>query len=179
LLKNIEESTELIQKNEDETTSTRHRKQEEYTKTSMKRSERRNLRIKKDLRTYVSGFVLKSEDSYLTTSYFQVEDRISGGRFFKFTGNENPTNVLAHELFNCLTHHSYVISGGEYMLVDSQGSIKKLTDPEFHSNVADGNGNYGKSNNTGEGDLGVDGMNTFLANHVCGEICKCLTLDEQ
>jgi hypothetical protein len=129
--------------------------------------------------TYVRGFVLKSEDSYLTTSYFQVEDRISGGRFFKFTGNENPTNVLAHELFNCLTHHSYVISGGEYMLVDSQGSIKKLTDPEFHSNVADGNGNYGKSKNTGEGDLGVDGMNTFLASHVCGEICKCLTLDEQ
>jgi hypothetical protein len=69
-------------------------------------------------------------------------------------------------VMQALSHFSYHISGGQFVLCDLQGGIYGdsvvLTDPVILSR--------GKS--YGVTDLGPRGISTFFSNHVCNEFCK-------
>ena len=91
----------------------------------------------------------------------------------KFSNNELLRNNLSTEIFDCLTHHSYFQSSEMRMLVDVQGSTMKLTDPQFNTHVLR-NGEYGREENHGEGDLGEDGMDTILKGHECKDLCRSM-----
>ena len=71
-----------------------------------------------------------------------------------------------HRAMQALSHFSYHISKGEYVLCDLQGGIYSnsvvLTDPVILS----GTNEYGPS------DLGPEGISNFFGHHKCNEFCK-------
>ena len=68
-------------------------------------------------------------------------------------------------VMQALSHFTYHISNGQYLLCDLQGGIYRdgviLTDPVVLSNTRQ----YGPT------DLGPEGMSTFFAHHECNEFC--------
>ena len=71
------------------------------------------------------------------------------------------------ELMQALSHFSYHISGGQFLLCDLQGGIYRdgaiLTDPVIQSRTR---GRFGPT------DLGADGIGTFFARHACNKFCS-------
>lgn len=69
-------------------------------------------------------------------------------------------------VMQALSHFSYHISGGQFVLCDLQGGIYSdavvLTDPVILS----------RSKRFGVTDLGPMGISSFFSNHVCNEFCK-------
>jgi hypothetical protein len=69
-------------------------------------------------------------------------------------------------VMQALSHFSYHVSGGQFVLCDLQGGIYGdgvvLTDPVILS----------RGNMYGVTDLGPPGISTFFSNHVCNEFCK-------
>lgn len=71
------------------------------------------------------------------------------------------------ELMQALSHFSYHVSGGQFLLCDLQGGVYRdgaiLTDPVIQSRTC---GRFGPT------DLGEDGISTFFARHVCNQFCS-------
>ena len=90
--------------------------------------------------------------------------------FEKFNSNVGWTDgggVSWSKVMQALSHFSYHITNGEYLLCDLQGSVYKngivLTDPVILSDEP------GKFGNT---DLGPKGISTFFNRHTCTKYCK-------
>jgi hypothetical protein len=70
------------------------------------------------------------------------------------------------EVMQALSHFSYHVSGGYYVLCDLQGGIYQqevvLSDPVILSR----NGEYGVT------DLGPDGISSFFSQHDCNSFCR-------
>ncbi|KAE8343271.1 hypothetical protein BDV24DRAFT_173014 [Aspergillus arachidicola] len=70
------------------------------------------------------------------------------------------------EVMQALSHFSYHISGGNYVLCDLQGGIYQhelvLSDPVILSRTRE----YGVT------DLGLDGISSFFSQHVCNDFCR-------
>lgn len=70
------------------------------------------------------------------------------------------------EVMQALSHFSYHVSGGFYVLCDLQGGIYQhevvLSDPVILSRRRE----YGVT------DLGPDGISSFFSNHDCNEFCR-------
>ncbi|CAJ1409488.1 unnamed protein product [Effrenium voratum] len=93
-----------------------------------------------------------------------VEPMIQG-EYMKFnsnTGHAEPDSAT----MQALSHFSYHASNGRYLLCDLQGGRYNgyyiLTDPVIHS----------KSKEFGGTDLGAEGIENFMAHHVCGRFCS-------
>jgi len=93
-----------------------------------------------------------------------VEPMIQG-EYLKFnsnTGHAEPDSAT----MQALSHFSYHASNGRYLLCDLQGGRYNgyyiLTDPVIHS----------KSKEFGGTDLGAEGIENFMAHHVCGRFCS-------
>ena len=88
--------------------------------------------------------------------------------FEKFNSNTGWTreNNGWSDVLQALSHFSYHISDGQYLLCDLQGAIYKegmiLTDPVIMSEKKD----FGPS------DLGLDGISSFFSNHTCSKYCR-------
>jgi hypothetical protein len=66
------------------------------------------------------------------------------------------------------------------MLVDIQGSLTKLTDPQFLTNVlVEGSDNYERVVFHGSGDLGKDGMDSIIGMHNCNSLCIALGIETE
>jgi hypothetical protein len=88
--------------------------------------------------------------------------------FEKFNSNSGWVSRDRHELVDvlqALSHYSYHVSGGQFLLCDLQGGIYRdgvvLTDPVVCS----------RTRRFGPPDLGDAGMSTFFARHRCGRFC--------
>lgn len=70
-------------------------------------------------------------------------------------------------LMQALSHFSYHISGGQFLLCDLQGGVNRdgaiLTDPVILSQTP---GRFGPT------DLGDDGISTFFLRHTCNKYCS-------
>ena len=70
------------------------------------------------------------------------------------------------KVMQALSHYSYHVSGGQFVLCDLQGGINShgaiLTDPVILSRRRD----YGVT------DLGADGIVNFFGHHTCNEFCR-------
>ncbi len=70
------------------------------------------------------------------------------------------------ECMQALSHYSYHVSSGQFVLCDLQGGIYEggivLTDPVVHS----------RDRVFGVTDLGDQGISTFFSSHTCNRFCK-------
>ncbi|KAK3272233.1 hypothetical protein CYMTET_19457 [Cymbomonas tetramitiformis] len=90
--------------------------------------------------------------------------------FEKFNSNSgwNEPNTEIQRAMQALSHFSYHVSGGRFVLCDLQGGLVKngaevvLTDPVILS--------YNRS--FGSMDLGKEGIGSFFSRHVCNEFCQ-------
>lgn len=86
----------------------------------------------------------------------------------KFNSNTgwNDSSIPWGEAMQTLSHFSYHISGGHYVLCDLQGGIYQheavLSDPVILSGTRD----------FGVTDLGLEGINSFFSEHICGSYCR-------
>ena len=93
-------------------------------------------------------------------------------RFEKFNSNSGWTTSTRHytlSVLSALSHYSYHISGGQFLLCDLQGSHDRETglfifsDPVILSREV---GRYGPT------DLGPLGISTFFSQHTCSAHCR-------
>ena len=92
--------------------------------------------------------------------------------FVKFnsnTGWTNPNRSNWNEAMQALSHYSFHVTKGRYLLCDLQGGFYRdgvvLSDPVIHSR---GNNEFGLT------DLGDKGIASFFARHRCNKFCsKC------
>jgi hypothetical protein len=111
--------------------------------------------------------------------YFMDEssDEWSGQRFLcepfirnyqKFNSNTgwNDSSIAWGKAMQALSHFSYHITGGNFVLCDLQGGIYQreavLSDPVILSRNRD----YGVT------DLGSDGISSFFSQHSCNDYCR-------
>ncbi|KAB8211833.1 kinase-like domain-containing protein [Aspergillus parasiticus] len=86
----------------------------------------------------------------------------------KFNSNTgwNDDSRAWGEVMQALSHFSYHISGGNYVLCDLQGGIYQhelvLSDPVILSRTRE----YGVT------DLGPDGISSFFSQHTCNDFCR-------
>ncbi|KAL9476272.1 hypothetical protein ACSS6W_006113 [Trichoderma asperelloides] len=86
----------------------------------------------------------------------------------KFNSNTgwNDSSIPWGKVMQALSHFSYHISGGKYVLCDLQGGIYRrgavLSDPAILSRNRD----YGVT------DLGPDGISSFFRQHTCNDYCR-------
>ncbi|KAB8229900.1 kinase-like domain-containing protein [Aspergillus alliaceus] len=86
----------------------------------------------------------------------------------KFNSNTgwNNDSLIWGEVMQALSHFSYHITGGNYVLCDLQGGIYRhelvLSDPVILSR----NREYGVT------DLGPDGISSFFSQHDCNDFCR-------
>lgn len=88
------------------------------------------------------------------------------GKYRKHNDNDGhvETNLLLPQAFS---HYTYERSNNLLVVVDIQGVGSFYTDPQIHS--FDGEG-------FGLGNLGFDGLTSFLKTHECNQICRLLSL---
>ena len=89
------------------------------------------------------------------------------GEFQRYTNNES---FLIHYYSSmmALSHWTHHFTNGSFLLCDLQGVGYLLTDPQIHSRQ--------HSDEYGQGDLGVSGMESFFKEHFCNDICRRLKL---
>ncbi|KAH9999706.1 kinase-like protein [Xylariaceae sp. FL0662B] len=86
----------------------------------------------------------------------------------KFNSNTgwNDDSIAWGEVMQALSHFSYHVSGGQFVLCDLQGGIYRhevvLSDPVILSRNRD----YGVT------DLGPDGIRSFFSQHRCNDFCR-------
>lgn len=90
-------------------------------------------------------------------------------RFFKINSNSGWTTDIDNDDVNrlqALSHYSYHITSGQFVLCDLQGGFYRdgiiLTDPVILSR----NGRYGAT------DLGAKGISSFFYHHRCNRFCR-------
>jgi len=88
------------------------------------------------------------------------------GDFIKFNSNSGYSDGA--DFMQALSHYSYYITNGKFLLCDLQGGHYSdcyiLTDPVIMS--ADNSKEYGS------GDLGKEGIDNFFAHHCCNRFCQ-------
>ena len=89
--------------------------------------------------------------------------------FHKFncsSGWVDPSGTSCSLAIQALSHFSYHISGGRFLLNDIQGGEYPkcviITDPVIHT---------GDDSDFADGDLGPDGINSFFRTHKCNRFC--------
>jgi hypothetical protein len=98
------------------------------------------------------------------------------GKFIKWNSNNGYTDLSLpdSEKLQVVSHFTFVRSKGKHLVVDLQGvyydRAPYLTDPQVLSR------DQFKSQVFGRGDLGMDGIREFFANHRCGPTCERLQL---
>ena len=97
-----------------------------------------------------------------------VEPYIEGfEKFNSNTGWTSTTRLGTVDVLGALSHYSYHVSSGQYLLCDLQGSSDEhgiiLSDPVIMSSSV---GKFGPS------DLGGAGIATFFSQHKCGHYCS-------
>ena len=109
-----------------------------------------------------------------------VGERFLPGAFLKYNSNHGYVNTDASdsELAQAFSHFTFVVSGGQHMVLDLQGVHLGreqryrphliLTDPQVVS----------IERTFGPGDLGNKGMQAFFQTHKCGITCKKLGIDK-
>ena len=94
------------------------------------------------------------------------EPFIEGYQKFNSNTGWNDDSEVWGEVMQALSHFSYHISGGNFVLCDLQGGIYQhdvvLSDPVILSRNRD----YGIT------DLGSDGINSFFSQHECNGFCR-------
>ena len=87
-------------------------------------------------------------------------------KFNSNSGWASSDGVQWSKVMQALSHYSYHVSSGMFVLCDLQGGIYKhgaiLTDPVILS----------RNRNFGVTDLGPDGIRNFFGYHVCNEFCR-------
>ena len=87
-------------------------------------------------------------------------------KFNSSSGWRPKNNSTWHKAMQALSHFSFHITSGQYVLCDLQGGVYSnavvLTDPVILSN----NKEFGLS------DLGKKGISSFFSNHECNEFCR-------
>lgn len=127
---------------------------------------------------YDHVFFTKFKDTVAT-----VEEYIEG-TFMKYVNNDGecirppePCSMDCMEVFakaQTLVHYSYCASNNKMMVLDIQGSMYRLYDPEISTellHVEDTNEVYFCCGNLSS--LGIRG---FLENHVCNKYCRMMAL---
>ena len=112
-----------------------------------------------------------------------MEEYIAG-TFMKYVNNDGecirppePCSMDCMEVFakaQTLVHYSYCASNNKMMVLDIQGSMYRLYDPEISTellHVEDTNEVYFFCGNLSS--LGIRG---FLENHVCNKYCRMMAL---
>ncbi|KAL4221608.1 hypothetical protein ACF0H5_019865 [Mactra antiquata] len=114
-------------------------------------------------------FSTQKDTTYVTPYEFVAIEPYLHGEFEKYNSNGGYEDNMAAVL-NAFSHWTWQVSGHRYLVCDLQGVQNgrkyMLTDPCIHSF----DGRFGMT------DLGVVGMETFLANHECNLICKKIGL---
>jgi hypothetical protein len=86
-------------------------------------------------------------------------------KFNSNTGWKTSEDDAIVDMLQALSHYSYHVSSGQFVLCDLQGGLCRggviLTDPVILSR----NSRFGRS------DLGADGIRTFFYNHECNQYC--------
>lgn len=87
--------------------------------------------------------------------------------FTKFNSNTGWTNESrTTSVLQALSHYSYHVSSGQFLLCDLQGGLQRntavLTDPVVMS----------RKHRFGPTDLGPRGMSTFFHHHRCNKFCR-------
>jgi len=103
--------------------------------------------------------------------FFCAELFVSGV-FTKWVGNFGFISACSlSEVPACFAHFTYAASDAKLMVSDIQGVFSNgtftITDPQVLS----------EDHSFGRADLGHEGMNRFMENHSCGDLCKHLGLD--
>ncbi|KAK5657913.1 hypothetical protein OQA88_2462 [Cercophora sp. LCS_1] len=95
-----------------------------------------------------------------------VEPFIQGYRKFNSNSGWTDTTIQWARIMQSLSHFSYHISGGNYVLCDLQGGIYQsevvLSDPVILSRTRE----YGVT------DLGPQGISSFFSHHTCTSYCR-------
>ncbi|KAK4108291.1 kinase-like protein [Canariomyces notabilis] len=110
--------------------------------------------------------ITRSHRSNLIGSRHLIEPFIQN--YQKFNSNTGWNDDTRHwaRVMQALSHFSYHISGGNYVLCDLQGGIYQnevvLSDPVILSR----NREYGVT------DLGPEGISSFFSQHCCNEYCR-------
>jgi hypothetical protein len=124
-------------------------------------------------RTYKGPAFVKYQSSDPQSKKVLVERFINN--YEKFNSNSGWVNqgfgqhkVLTAAICAAISHFSYHVSAGQYLLCDLQGSSCKdngiiLSDVVINSREV---GRHGPS------DLGPQGISTFFSQHVCGHLCS-------
>lgn len=89
--------------------------------------------------------------------------------YHKFNSNTGWTDARTTDwslAMQALSHFSYHVSGGNYVLCDIQGGVYQqevvLSDPAILSRTYE----------YGETDLGPEGISAFFSNHACSKYCR-------
>lgn len=114
-------------------------------------------------------FQTQTDTTYVTPCEFVAIEPFLHGKFDKYNSNGGYEDNTA-AILNTFSHWTWQVSGHRFLVCDLQGvqNGRKyvLTDPCIHS----------YDERFGMTDLGVVGMETFLANHDCNIICQRLGL---
>lgn len=96
-----------------------------------------------------------------------------------------PGHIPDEDFAHAFSHYTYVRSGGNLMVVDLQGELRKrqdgskeflLTDPAIHKRRKH---EHLRHLNFGRTDRGRKGMNAFFSSHKCNDACRLLGLHER
>lgn len=95
-----------------------------------------------------------------------VEPFIQNYEKFNSNSGWNDESTNWGSIMQALSHFSYHVSGGNYVLCDIQGGVYNtavvLSDPVILS----------RNREFGVTDLGPDGISTFFSGHVCNKYCR-------
>lgn len=94
-------------------------------------------------------------------------ERFISGNYKKYNNNKGWISDEDRNTPAAFCHFSYESSNNELLICDIQGVGDVYTDPQIHSKDGDG---------FGKGNLGREGMDSFLTTHRCNAICRFLKL---
>ena len=116
---------------------------------------------------YLSVEEALDEGDTSTAPYPYVKYNGNNGYKLDCSSNRMQESVkFACEVAQAFSHYSYIYTNKKEMVVDLQGCLLKLTDPQIHS----------LQKEYGCGDRGERGFQDFFGTHECGQTCKDLGL---
>ena len=115
------------------------------------------------------SYVLQLIERHPVALYFG--ERYISGKYKKMNSNDGWVSRTG-DFASSFSHFTFKKSNGYALICDIQGveteDAATWTDPQMHS--IDGNAG-------GAGDLGITGITQFFEKHICGPMCKLLSLE--
>ena len=115
------------------------------------------------------SYVLQLVERHPVVLFFG--ERYISGKYKKMNSNDGWVS-RSGDFASAFSHYTFKKSSGYALICDIQGveteDAATWTDPQMHS--VDGNAG-------GAGDLGITGITQFFEKHICGPLCKLLSLE--